>query len=175
MNITLPIPITVHYSEFPVKQLMRCPSTNSVHEHFAMQIKASDCLKNGSTKKVMNLSKQDQLTLFEALEQLDEQRFWSINRSLCIPENIQRGFLSLPVRIYDLVTGEMTQQLIAPFLENKDTTAQDMLIKWKLLTVEGKLPLLWSHGFVVPLTTSLIWLVLNASYPDNFVHLLLER
>ncbi|CAG8452331.1 4413_t:CDS:2 [Acaulospora colombiana] len=63
----LPWPVTVHFKNFPAEKLIRANVIDAMQDFFMSMIKEADFLRNGSTKKVMNLSKNDQTQLWDGL------------------------------------------------------------------------------------------------------------
>ncbi|KAI8866452.1 APG5-domain-containing protein [Ramicandelaber brevisporus] len=76
--------VTVHLTEFPVLRIIRSPSSLAARDMFMTIMKEADHIRFGSTKRIMNLSKQDQLTLWDshttAVPSFDA--FWAVNRAL---------------------------------------------------------------------------------------------
>ncbi|KAG0304912.1 autophagy protein 5 [Linnemannia gamsii] len=72
----------------------------------------ADYLRNGSTKKVMNMSKSDQTQLWEGLWSKSYDQFWGMNQRLVSND----GALArhLPVRIYLPENCPVIQDLVSP-------------------------------------------------------------
>ncbi|OZJ03933.1 hypothetical protein BZG36_03611 [Bifiguratus adelaidae] len=108
----IPWPVTVHYDGFPSDKLIRGQTMDSVQDFFMSMVKESDYLRNGSTKKVMNLSKQDQSQLWEGLLLDNTSKFWSINaRLIAVEGQLPRH---IPMRIYLPGNSPVIQEAIVP-------------------------------------------------------------
>lgn len=108
----LPWSIQVHFRNFPADKLVRLNGEDAVQTHFFSMIKQTDYLKNGSTKKVMNLSKNDQLQLWESLRTNQFDKFWAVNTQLISDANAN-PYKAVPLRIY-VSNGSVIQDLIPP-------------------------------------------------------------
>lgn len=63
----LPWGITLHFKDLPSSQVLLKPTPETMQDMFMSMVKEADFLRNGSTKKVMNLSKRDQTQLWQSL------------------------------------------------------------------------------------------------------------
>ncbi|KAF9978251.1 autophagy protein 5 [Actinomortierella ambigua] len=63
----LPWKVTVHFQNFPADRLIKSQAVDICQDYFMSMIKEADFLRNGSTKKVMNMSKADQTQLWDGL------------------------------------------------------------------------------------------------------------
>lgn len=63
----LPWCITLHFKDLPLSQILQKPTPETVQDMFMSMVKEADFLRNGSTKKVMNLTKRDQTQLWQSL------------------------------------------------------------------------------------------------------------
>ncbi|KAJ3219471.1 autophagy protein 5 [Dinochytrium kinnereticum] len=92
---TLPWDITVHVSGFPADKVFRTLAANGFDpplDFFMAQLKEmggngkdggrTDFIRNGSTKRMMSLTKKDQLSLWNALSTNDHSSFWEVNSKL---------------------------------------------------------------------------------------------
>lgn len=79
----LPWSLTAHFKGFPEGRLMRCPNDETVQSYFMQMLKQADSIKNGSTKKVMSMSKQDQMQLWQGLQTRTHSRPCRASRRSC--------------------------------------------------------------------------------------------
>ncbi|KAG0379684.1 autophagy protein 5 [Mortierella sp. AD032] len=114
---TIPLPwrVTVHFRNFPGEKLIKDPTLKSCQDYFMSMIKEADYLRNGSTKKVMNMSKSDQTQLWEGLWSKSYEQFWGMNQRLV--SNDGATARSLPVRIYLPENCPVIQDLVPPIDE----------------------------------------------------------
>ncbi len=68
-----------------------------VRAHFMSSIKEADCLRYGSTKRMMNLSKIDQSSLWESLLDRQTTLYWNVIEKL-MPNEVE--MLHVPFKIY---------------------------------------------------------------------------
>ncbi|KAI9332919.1 autophagy protein Apg5-domain-containing protein, partial [Zopfochytrium polystomum] len=146
-QMSLPWELTVHVTSFPSDKLFRTLSPISgadpPRDFYMAQLKESDFIRNGSTKKVMSLSKADQSGMWEALEAGDHDKFWEVNSRLLglstaadpldgatVGPNAPRDVLGgtamprfVPFRIYQ---GDkpVIQDLVSP----KDSKGEDLTV-----------------------------------------------
>eukprot|EP00842_Homolaphlyctis_polyrhiza_P005521 jgi/Hompol1/5970/HPOL_000171-RA len=68
---SLPWKIQMHFEGFPLDRLIQIDAEgagpNTMRDHFMAMLKESDYLRNGSIKKVMLMTKQDQTKLWDSL------------------------------------------------------------------------------------------------------------
>ncbi|KAH0622188.1 hypothetical protein JD844_024280 [Phrynosoma platyrhinos] len=124
-NTALPWNITVHFKNFPEKDLLHCPSKDVIEAHFMACIKEADALKHKS-QVINEMQKKDHKQLWMGLQNgknvctafivlhTDEcyfhffpdkfDQFWAINRKLMEYPPEENGFRYIPFRIYQLKT-----------------------------------------------------------------------
>ncbi|TPX33535.1 hypothetical protein SeMB42_g07464 [Synchytrium endobioticum] len=170
----LPWPITTHFSRFPNDKLMRLPSSPTVdtpHDFFMSLIKEADFIRNGSIKKVMSLSKVDQFCLWEGLCFNDYEKFWSVNSRLVTNDGVIPK--ALPLRVY-MPDRPVIQELVVPLDQHqKSRTLEEVLhdiLRNELETLDFQRMDVLLHGIKIPPETSISYLSINLSYPDNFLH-----
>ncbi|CAG8609105.1 10404_t:CDS:2 [Ambispora gerdemannii] len=141
----LPWPVTVHFKNFPADKLIRAQEIDATQDFFMSMIKEADFLRNGSTKKVMNLSKNDQTQLWDGLWSIfivlftsfvcilhkclnnlincnqiyrteNYERFWSVNYRLVINDGQMPRHI--PLRIYLPENCPVIQEPVTPVDEN---------------------------------------------------------
>ncbi|CAJ0633716.1 11760_t:CDS:2 [Entrophospora sp. SA101] len=114
----LPWSVTVHFKDFPADKLIRAQAIDATQDFFMSMIKevGADFLRNGTTKKVMNLSKNDQTQLWDGLWSKDYDKFWSVNYRLVINDGqVPRH---IPLRIYLPDNCPVIQEAISPLNED---------------------------------------------------------
>ncbi|KAF9283558.1 autophagy protein 5 [Mortierella alpina] len=144
----LPWKITVHFQDFPADKLIRHSTADSSQDYFMSMIKEAEYLRNGSTKKVMNMPMADQTQLWDGLWSKSYDLFWGMNHKLVTNDGL--AVRHLPIRIYLPENCPVIQEPVSPVDEN----AQAII-----------------HGITPNLDTSALWLAQNMAYPDNFLHL----
>ncbi|KAI5297326.1 autophagy protein 5, partial [Ascosphaera atra] len=64
----LPWKLTVHFNDFPEKELVKLDNAGKVLvDSFMNSVKEADFLRNGTAKKIMTLSKEDSSDLWQAV------------------------------------------------------------------------------------------------------------
>lgn len=180
----LPWPVTVHFKNFPLDKLIRAQAIDATQDFFMSMIKEADFLRNGSTKKVMNLSKNDQTQLWDGLWSSSSQkyrtenydRFWSVNYRLVI--NDGQSPRHIPLRIYLPDNCPVIQEPIAPLDENGNPLTLGEVLHQILpdlfpspLPTENAFAAPVIHGVIPQLNIPIIWASQNLCYPDNFLHI----
>ncbi|KAJ1565414.1 autophagy protein 5 [Cladochytrium tenue] len=97
----LPWQLTVHLSQFPADKIFRTlpgpAATDPPRDFYMAQLKESDLLRHGSTKRVMSLSTAAQDALWAALRATDHDAFWAVNAGLLgIAASASAGPTSVP-------------------------------------------------------------------------------
>lgn len=87
----LPWNIRLRLSKLPVERLHSNSGLESCKTSFMSMIKEADFVRYGSTKKVVNLRKQEQDTLWDSVVSHDYELFWSIANKL-VPNAGVSGF-----------------------------------------------------------------------------------
>ncbi|KAG0359608.1 autophagy protein Apg5-domain-containing protein [Gamsiella multidivaricata] len=173
----LPWKITVHFQNFPADKLIKSQAVDSCQDYFMSMIKEADYLRNGSTKKVMNMSKSDQTQLWDGLWSNNYDRFWGMNHKLMLNDGVMAR--SLPIRIYLPENCPVMQDPVSPVDENSQPRTLRQVLHHSLPDlfplVETGPPVAAAmiHGITPSLDTSAIWVSQNMSYPDNFLHLVI--
>ncbi|KAL1914791.1 uncharacterized protein VTP21DRAFT_7883 [Calcarisporiella thermophila] len=172
----LPWRLTVHFENFPANQLIRGQAVDATQDFFFSMVKEADFLMHGSTKKLMNLSKDDQTQLWDGLASNSYERFWSINQRLSPADAPQTRYI--PLRVYLPDASVVIQEPLSPFDEDGS-----LLTLWDAL--HRLLPDLFPdkkakpcalpvvHGVIPQMEMPLIWAAQQLSYPDNFLHIVI--
>ncbi|KAJ1921693.1 autophagy protein 5 [Mycoemilia scoparia] len=81
-SVTIPWSVTLHLRKFPSDKLIRSPTSQTMRDmHMAM----ADYIRHGSTKRVMDLSKDDQTQLLDGLESHSFEQYHAIQTFLSSP------------------------------------------------------------------------------------------
>jgi autophagy-related protein 5 len=173
----LPWPVTVHFKNFPADKLIRAQAIDATQDFFMSMIKEADFLRNGSTKKVMNLSKNDQVQLWDGLWSRDYDRFWSINYRLVMNDGqVPRH---IPLRIYLPDNCPLIQEPISPLSEDGKVLSLGAVLHRVLPDLfpspttndssTDAAPVI--HGVIASLAVPIVEASQNLCYPDNFLHI----
>ncbi|CAF87874.1 unnamed protein product, partial [Tetraodon nigroviridis] len=100
-NTVLPWNITVHFKNFPDRDLLHCPSSSVVEAHFMSCIKEADALKHKS-QVINDMQKKDHKQLWMGLQNDKFDQFWAMNRKLMEYSTEEGGFRYIPFRIYQV-------------------------------------------------------------------------
>ncbi|ORY03625.1 APG5-domain-containing protein [Basidiobolus meristosporus CBS 931.73] len=172
---SLPWKVTVHCKEYPGDKLIRSPSSNMARDYFMSIMKEADYLRNGSTKKVMNLSKQDQLQLWDSIVADSFENFWLVNTQLITNDN--QPPKHVPLRIYLPADCPILQEPITVYKDSGEeyTIGEIFMLLLPDLFDGPSLPKASAviHGISLSLDTPLPWLYQNLSFPDNFLHIVI--
>ncbi|XP_015140004.1 autophagy protein 5 isoform X3 [Gallus gallus] len=113
-NTALPWSITVHFKNFPEKDLLHCHSKDVIEAHFMACIKEADALKHKS-QVINEMQKKDHKQLWMGLQNDKFEQFWAINRKLMEYPPEDSGFRYIPFRIYQATTERpFIQKLFRP-------------------------------------------------------------
>ncbi|XP_069582394.1 autophagy protein 5 isoform X3 [Ranitomeya imitator] len=127
-NTSLPWSITVHFKNFPSKDLLHCQSKEVVEAHFMSSVKEADTLKHKS-QVINEMQKKDHKQLWMGLQNDKFDQFWAINRKLMeyLPE--EGGFRYIPFRIYQATSERpFVQKLFRPLAsDGKPHTLGDLI------------------------------------------------
>lgn len=175
---TLPWNLTVHFSNFPEEELVRCSSRPAMEAMFINVVKEADSLKHRGDI-MTNLMKKDHLALQSGLFNLKFDQFWSINRKL-MDFGIEFSFRAIPLRVYVRSKSGFIQKHVRPY----STSNEPMKLLEYLTSIVDCLDMsvddleksqLITHGIAIPPDTPLTWMSCHLSYPDNFIHLCIDR
>lgn len=194
----LPWNITVHFTDFPEQDLVRCNTRPAMESYFLATVKEADVLKHRGDI-MSNLQKRDHNSLWTGLVNHKFDQFWLVNKKLMS----STPFRCIPIRFYLPSRPAFVQKLIkcAPVPASGDNAAaspevdrvitlHDVLSPFNYFQnheksdgtgspdstsdsaamFEKKLKIL-THGHEVPAETPIQWMSEHLSYPDNFIHL----
>ncbi|KAJ5923414.1 Autophagy protein [Penicillium verhagenii] len=95
----LPWRLTVHFSDWPVEDLVRLDTDGMVmNDAFINSVKEADFMRNGTAKGIMSLSKDDSSGLWKAVENVDLPSYQRISNILMPP--LSQPFRNVPIRIF---------------------------------------------------------------------------
>ncbi|KAJ2367261.1 autophagy protein 5 [Coemansia sp. RSA 2610] len=194
----LPWSLTLHVRKFPVGKLIPQPSTQLMRDMFMAMIKEADFIRNGSTKRVMDLAKSDQMQLLDGLERHSFEKYFAIH-SIIVPSQDSKAVTpakgrstvpkAIPLRFY-MLPGKEEQgakpdisqfhvsQLPVPL--NKEggepTTVADAFgLCYEIADTSSSAFVTdctcLCQGISIPWETPVTWLADNLFYADCFLHL----
>ncbi|XP_013160034.2 autophagy protein 5 isoform X4 [Falco peregrinus] len=175
-NTALPWSITVHFKNFPEKDLLHCHSKDVIEAHFMACIKEADALKHKS-QVINEMQKKDHKQLWMGLQNDKFEQFWAINRKLMEYPPEDSGFRYIPFRIYQATTERpFIQKLFRPIASGGELHTLGDLLKdvcpSAIAPEDGEQKTqVMIHGIEPMLETPIQWLSEHMSYPDNFLHI----
>ncbi|OUM51229.1 hypothetical protein BVG19_g319 [[Candida] boidinii] len=162
-----------HFSLIP---LVEDPSSIKFLEtYWVNQMKESCFVLNGSSKSIMNLSKESSSNLWRSVAFKNADTFEGIFRSI-LPKHV--GLINhVPVRFYLPISNLVLQPVIAPI--NPETKSKTTLGEVLQKNTEDLFPasLMYTvalpvcHGVLVPMNTPIIDLFFLMKYMDGFLHI----
>ncbi|KAK1171154.1 autophagy protein 5 isoform X1, partial [Acipenser oxyrinchus oxyrinchus] len=162
-NTALPWNITVHFQNFPEKDLLHCTSNYVIEAHFMSCIKEADVLKHKG-QVINEMQKKDHKQLWMGLQNDKFDQFWAINRKLMEYSVEEGGFRYIPFRIYQTTSDRpFIQKLFRPVTAEGQTHTLGDLLKEMFPTAvtsddgEKKYQVV-IHGIEPMLETPLQWL-----------------
>jgi len=175
----LPWSITFHYRGYPDDVLLSLKGIESIRFNYINALKEAMYLRTGSSKDILNMSKNDEGVLIQGVIEKKYEDFWKINTKL--NDILLSNFKNAPVRIYvskletfiqqggplidengkEKTIGEYLHQFIPSlFIKEESGEIRKKDDSFEVLT----------QGVEVELSTSLYWMCLNFNYCDNFVY-----
>lgn len=164
-------------------QVLFFPDESQLSSFYFSSLKEADHLRNGSAKNVMNLSRAEQLQLWDSVKGSDFERFWRINQKL-IP-NTTNEIKTVPIKFWicdknSLKITKLQFPITITITNSNDQEAKKNTLKSLLSAefsedfVQTKLKGIISHGIRnIPSSILLDELYYNWNYPDNFINLIL--
>lgn len=155
-------PSNLNYSQF--KDL---DDESALKAHYYSLLKQSDYIRFGSCKKVMNLTKNEQMALWDGLWTQSFNKFWRAFSKVLAEDNSH--WRNIPIKIYIIREKDTTilQGSVAQVKEN--TTIGSLL--GDLINDNSKIV---SQGIVLPRSTPVLWAAGNLVSPDGFLHCVLS-
>ncbi|KAJ1914496.1 autophagy protein 5, partial [Tieghemiomyces parasiticus] len=105
----LPWTITVHLTNFPADRLLRNPSRDTTHHYFMAQYKEAEFMRTGSTKRVMNLPREDQDRLWAGLTTAEFETFWAVNHGAVNADDKDDLPRHVAIRLYSRTDSAVVQ------------------------------------------------------------------
>ncbi|KAJ2746133.1 autophagy protein 5 [Coemansia sp. BCRC 34301] len=87
----LPWSLTLHVRKLPTAKIIAQPSGQLMRDMFMAMIKEADFIRNGSTKRVMDLTKNDQMQFLDGLETHSYEKFFAIHSIVVPPTTLSTG------------------------------------------------------------------------------------
>lgn len=177
-SVSLPWKLEFHISyDSPIEQNLISPILNysALPEESALTffyfsaLKESDHLRSGSAKNVMNLSRAEQLQLWESLKSGECEKFWRINQKLISISSIR----SVPIKFWICEGNKKLSRFQFPVQELFGTLKQVLLTEFSDLFVE-KIQNVCLHGISIPLNVKIEELNYNWNYADNFINIIIK-
>ncbi|KAJ2032187.1 autophagy protein 5 [Coemansia sp. S610] len=81
----LPWSLTLHVRKLPTAKIIAQPNGQLMRDMFMAMIKEADFTRNGSTKRVMDLAKSDQMQFLDGLESHTYEKYFAIHSILVPP------------------------------------------------------------------------------------------
>ncbi|KRY65450.1 Autophagy protein 5 [Trichinella pseudospiralis] len=167
--------ITVRVKDFPQEELLSCKSLNIVEAHFNHMLKQAGVVKHQG-HIIEKMQKHEIKQLWNSFVNSRFDQFWAVNLKLM--ENSQsHPIKALPVRLYKndhkfvqrlcpvtVSTQPVRPSTVLDLIQITNFVAENEIEETKFIC----------HGVVVPHDTQLIWLYINLSYPDNFLHIVVR-
>ncbi|KAF2810044.1 autophagy protein-like protein 5 [Mytilinidion resinicola] len=190
-SAVLPWRLTIRYTEWPSKQLIKLDDNGKVmHDAFINSVKEADFLRNGTAKVVMSLSKDDSTQLWTSVQKMNLEGFNAINQKLLNPRG--SNLRHIPIKLYlphaapDSEEGapapgtvRVVQAIVKPLISNRQAQTLGTALKSILPTLfqSTRRPMLAQpvlHGAAVPLSANVHDLLRAAAYADGWLHVVGE-
>ncbi|KAH7132129.1 autophagy protein 5 [Dendryphion nanum] len=187
-EVNLPWRLTVHFSEYPVGQLVKLDAEGKhLHDLYINNVKEADFLRNGTGRTIMSLNREDSTQLWDAVKTHDFQLFSPINHKLLNPPGV--NLRHMPIKLYlphaasDDKTKETTpgslrvvQSLVTTSLSSRQPQTVGTALNQILpaLFPSRRSPLLAQavlHGAVLPLSAGVEELLRATAYLDGWLHI----
>ncbi|ORX55083.1 apg5l protein [Hesseltinella vesiculosa] len=176
-SIKLPWKLTLHTDTYP-DVLLQNPTIDTMKDMYMAMLKEADFLRHGSTKKVMNLSKQDQSQLWLALTTERYDDYWHVNHQILddrtgpagTEDTASHGPRHVPLRLYLPNQCPVVQDLVSFVTENGEPNQLDKAIRQLVPSMPLDVRVM-AHGVQLPGSVPIRWAADCLSYPDNFLHL----
>uniref|UniRef100_A0A673L3U9 Autophagy protein 5 n=1 Tax=Sinocyclocheilus rhinocerous TaxID=307959 RepID=A0A673L3U9_9TELE len=174
-NTALPWNITVHFKNFPERDLLHCPSNSVIEAHFMSCIKEADALKHKS-QVINDMQKKDHKQLWMGLQNGKNYNFWKLGNQ-AKSFSLSFGFFFF-FFFFELTMSDrpFIQKLFRPVSpEGHTLTLGDLLKELFPAAIcvedEPKRFQVMIHGIEPLLETPIQWLSEHLSHPDNFLHI----
>lgn len=152
---------------FPLEHYAPFADESHLSGFYFSALKEADHLRSGSAKNVMNLSRAEQIQLWESLRGGECDRFWRINQKL-IGNSVVK---SVPIKFWicNNDKGALSRfQFLVPYTNPSkflhELLSEEFARSFKRILL---------HGVDLPTNVTLEELNCNWNYADNFINLLL--
>lgn len=164
LSVNLPFHIEVHFHRYPTEELLPFNGIKSIRSIFQNSLKESTALLLGTSAPVMNLSRDQEETMWKCKNEGNFKQFREIGSAFIGLE--QKDCRYLPVKF--LVPGSPSM-LLYPLLANENFTILEAA-KLPFPEFKGRFV---CQGICLPENSELFWLWKNLSHPDNFLYIIL--
>lgn len=160
----LPFHLEVHFHRFPSEVLLPYSGIKSIRSIFQNALKESSALLFGTSGPVMNLSRDQEESMWKSLSDLNFKSFKEIGSEFMRPDIKTCRYVPVKfLQIRDKV------QTLHPILAN-DNLSIDSAAHLLFPSFAGTYLV---QGIQVPGESDLFWLWLHLSFPDNFLYVVL--
>ncbi|KAK3106780.1 Autophagy protein 5, partial [Teratosphaeriaceae sp. CCFEE 6253] len=113
-QVPIPWRLTLHYTDFPAAQLilLDADADTTLRDTFTNAMKEADCVRNGTARTAMGLSKADADTLWHAVLTHDRARFNAVHTKLLHPPGL--ALRHVPLKLYLPTSSTTTPRTPAP-------------------------------------------------------------
>ena len=180
----LPWQLEVHLDGAPSEPLLGDGSLETGHAAFMARVKEADCVRWGTARRTMDLSRRDQDTLFDAIVSDDFPAYWEIAKQLLRAPGPRRPqgealvapkcFRRIPLHFYMAPAGApLVQWPIGPLQSGENAirpwattlaTALEQLLPPQAR--QGVTAI--THGTLLPADAELAWLASTFAHADGW-------
>ncbi|VDP07226.1 unnamed protein product [Soboliphyme baturini] len=164
-----------HVTDFPENEILHFSTKEAIEAYFFQTVKEADQLKHRG-EIISKMQKMEQKSMWNALLNDKFEQFWASNSRLMENSSIN-PIKYLPIRVYNK-DQTFIQRLISTNNENGQmNTVLDMLRSFFPNRADASVDVLrvFCQSVHIPHCTPLLWLYVNMSYPDNFLHLCISE
>ncbi|KAL3424020.1 autophagy protein Apg5 [Phlyctema vagabunda] len=184
-NLPVGLLFDLYQPELPWRLTLGDGPLFDIHDTYINSVKEADFIRNGTSKGIMSMSKENSTRLWNAVQDNDYSSFNKINNLLLNPATPLRN---IPLRIYipsspsasaTLGSFKVVQSLIPPMTESREVQTLGSALNKILPTLftSSRDPILAEprlHGAPVPFRAPLEQLMREAAYADGWLHLCVE-
>lgn len=153
----------LNYSPLPDESALTC--------FYFSALKESDHLRSGSAKNVMNLSRAEQLQLWEALKSGECEKFWRINQKLISISSTK----SVPIKFWIFESSKSKfSRFQFPIQQDLSVSLKQVLLTELSDSFMDKIENVCLHGISIHLNIKLEELNHNWNYSDNFINIIIK-
>jgi autophagy-related protein 5 len=174
--------LTIHFSSFPTALLPLfnhmdandCATMDVLPSVYFSVMKQADYLRNGTGKIMNNLSRTEQLQLWEALCTKNYEKFWQVNEKI-IGSGLSAEGKRVPLRCY--ILKQEIEVVQWPVFMKKEMAVEDVLnelraeLRSRGLEIQIRKAIL--HGIELPSKALIVELCQTLLYADNMLHIVI--